>query len=168
MPKFRSAYSGQETHHTASGQPVKNEYRYEIEDGHKKLVKIGETNIYEKIQEAYPATKIENILKNASVGDMSGFIGEGQYIDTTELPKNMIEARKSIMKLENTWNDLPKEIKEKFNYDMEEFINNSGSKEWFENLGMIKTTEPTPEPTAEQTPEPTPKQTPEPTPKQTN
>lgn len=159
MPKFRSAYSGQEAHHTASGRPVKNEYRYEIEDGHKKLVKIGESNIYEKIQEAYPATKIENILKSAAVGDMSGFIGEGQYIDTTELPKNMIEARKSIMKLENTWNELPKEIKEKFNYDIEEFINNSGSKEWFENLGMINTskptTEPTQEPTQEATQEPT-------------
>lgn len=161
MPKFRTAYSGQEAHHTASGRPVKNEYQYEIEDGHKKLVKVGETNIYEKIQEAYPATKIENILKKASIGDMSGFIGEGQYIDTTELPKNMIEARKSIMKLENTWNNLPKEIKEKFNYDLEEFINNSGSKEWYENLGMIKTTETTQEPTQKPTQEPKTEKTPE-------
>ena len=149
---FKTPYGERTRYHIPTGNGIENEYGYEIDKfGRKILVKTGESNLYEKIQESAEICKIENILKSASIGDMSNFRPDGIYMDTTEIPNNMIEVQKQIQNMENTWNALPNEIKEKYNYDKGEFIGASGSERWLKDLGLIEepTLEPTPEPTLE-------------------
>lgn len=135
---FKTPYGNREHHFLPTGDGTENNYGYEInKTGQKVLVITGKTNIYEKIQENLEATKIENVLKSVINGDTSSLRPDGIYGDTTESPKNLIEARRMILNLENTWNSLTSEQKRKFDNDVEKFVAESGSVEWFEKLDMI-------------------------------
>lgn len=135
---FKTAYTGHTRSITEAGKPIADVYGYEIDSyGRKVLVKTGETNVYEKIQEAHEETKIENILKRASMGDNSVFRPDGIYADLTEMPNNLIEARQAMQNLENIWNGVPNEIKAKYNYDVGEFIGASGTDGWLRDMGLL-------------------------------
>lgn len=136
---FRTAYSGQIKKHLSSGNPIQNEYSYTINSyGRKVLEKSGETDLYAKIQESLEETKIENILKRAAIGDTSVLRPDGIYADLTEMPNNLIEARAAIQNLENTWANLPQEMKAKYNNSVEDFIAASNTKQWAIDMGLIK------------------------------
>lgn len=143
--EYRTAYDYEKKElkgKTPSGRPYKDEYGYEIDKyGRKILVKTGETNLYEIIQESLEETKIENILKRVAIGDNSMMRPDGIYADLTEMPSNLIEARQAMQKLENLWGELPKEIKQKYNYNVEEFIGAAGKETWLKDMGLLPTTE---------------------------
>lgn len=135
---FKTPYGERQRNHCASGSPIANEYGYEIDSyGRKILVKTGETNVYEKIQASLEETKIENILARAMAGDNSVFRPEGIYTDTTQIPSNLIESMQAIQNLENTWEGLPREIKQKYNFDVGQFIGQSGSESWLRDMGLL-------------------------------
>lgn len=135
---FKTPYGDRERVTTEPGCKIQNVYGYEIDNyGRKILVKTGEENLYEMIQMSLEETKIENILKRAAAGE-NVFRPEGIYADITTMPSNLIEARQSIQKLENTWAKLPSEIKNKYNNSVEEFISRSGSEEWLTDMGLLK------------------------------
>ena len=136
---FKTAYGERERHYIEAGRELQNEYGYEVNKlGQKVLVKTGETNLYEKIQESHEETKIENILKSVVNGDTSMLRANGQFIDTTELPNNLIEARQAIQNLENTWQSLPNEIKAKYHNSVEEYVGKAGTHDWLVDMGMLK------------------------------
>lgn len=140
---FKTAYTGHTRAITEAGRPIADVYGYEIDNyGRKVLVKTGETNVYEKIQASLEETKIENILKRASMGDNSVFRPDGIYADLTELPNNLIEARQAMQNLENVWAGVPNEIKAKYNYDVGEFIGASGSDSWLRDMGLLSDNKP--------------------------
>lgn len=140
---FKKPYDKRERHFVDSGRPVADKYQHEInKHGMKVLVKTGTTDVYQKIQEAYEETKIENIIARVTAGDTSMLRANGQWIDTTELPNNLIEARQAIQKLENTWNGLSADIKRNYNFSLEEFITKAGTQNWLEDLGYLKKSEP--------------------------
>lgn len=144
-PLFRTAYSGQIRSCTETGSPMQDEYGYEIDKyGRKILVKTGETNLYEKIQESLEETKIENIIARVTTGDTSMLRPDGIYGDLTDIPNNLIEARQQMQKLENVWNELPRDIKEKYNFNVEEFVGAAGSDSWLRDMGLIEKTTPSP------------------------
>lgn len=135
---FKTAYGKRENLYTPSGTELENEYGYEInKKGQKVLVKTGETNLHEKIQSYAEETKIENIMRAAAAGDNSHFMANGIYADIAEMPKTLIEAKQQIQKLENLWNEVPQEIKNKYNNDVEEFIGASDTNQWLEDMGLI-------------------------------
>lgn len=138
--KFRKRYEERKREIATSGRPDRDDYEYDLDNlGKKILVQRGKTNIYEQIQEARPGTEIETILAQTSQEELNKTYEAAQnYLDTTELPENMIEARKAMNKLENIWNTLPMELKKKYNYSLEEYVTKSGSKEWLIDMGYIK------------------------------
>lgn len=139
---FRTAYSGQVRKETETGGPMQNEYGYEVDKfGRKILVKTGETNLYAKIQESLEETKIENIIARVTTGDTSMLRPDGIYADLSEVPNNLIEARQQMQKLENVWGSLPRDIKEKYNFNVEEFIGAAGSDGWLRDMGLLETKE---------------------------
>lgn len=136
--KFRTAYSTSIRINCPSGSEMQNEYAYEINGkGQKQLVKTGETNRYQKIQEALEETKIENILKRVAAGDTSDFRPEGIYEDVSKIPNNLIEARKEMQKIENLWNRLDNEIKAKYNWSVDEFMAETGKAQWLVDAGFV-------------------------------
>ena len=140
---FKTAYGERtEEYITPSGTGIEDQYGYEINSyGQKEFVKIGEINLYEKIQESLEETKIENILARVAMGDNSVMRPDGIYADVSESPKNLIEARQQMQKLENLWNGLSREIKEKYDFSVEKFIGSSGSNAWLEDMGLISKTD---------------------------
>ena len=136
---FKTPYGERERVYVSSGtngiEPV---YGYEIDKyGQKVLVKTGETNLYEKIQASLEETKIENILKRVAMGDDTVMRPDGIYADLTESPKNLIEARQQMQKLENVWNGLTNEVKKKYDFSLDKFIGQSGTNEWLIDMGLL-------------------------------
>lgn len=63
---------------------------------------------------------------------------DGIYADLTSMPSNLLEARQAMQQLENTWNGLDNEIKKKYNYDLDQFIGQSGTDSWLRNMGLLQ------------------------------
>lgn len=138
---FRTAYGKHPRGVIATGNGHEIEYGYEInKTGQKVLVQKGLKDVYTKIQEAVPETLIENILARVGAGDNTVLRPSGVYMDCTEQPRNLIEARQMILNLENTWASLSAEQRADFDNDVEKFVAESGSENWFKKLGMIKET----------------------------
>lgn len=136
---FKTAYGEREHYYVPTGDGIEPVYGYEINKyGQKELVKIGETNLYEKIQESLEETKIENILRRVVAGDTTVLRPDGIYADISNAPKNLLEARQQIQKLENLWNDLPIDTKREYDMSIENFVNDSGSDKWLKSMGLIK------------------------------
>lgn len=136
--KYRSRYSEHRRYNCSSGNNMKPIYEYQVtKTGETKLIQTGETNLYNEIQEHADSVKIENILKRLSMGDTSDFRKDGLYADMTKMPKNMVEAMQTMQHMENTWNNLPLEIKRKYNGDVQQFIGASGSEAWLIDMGLL-------------------------------
>lgn len=136
---FRTAYTGRERNTTETGRPMADLYEHQIDNkGVKLLVKVGETNLYEKIQSHIEETNISNIIARVTQGDTSMLRANGVYADLTALPKNMLEARQAMQMMENVWKSLDNEIKKKYNFSVDEFIAASNTKEWLVDMGYIK------------------------------
>lgn len=143
--RFKTAYGERETSYITSGSRYQDTYGYEINKyGMKELVKTGETDLYALIQESLEETKIENILKRVAMGDDTVMRPDGIYADTTEAPKNLIEARQQIQHLENVWNGLPIDTKRKYNMSVEDFIAKSGTEGWLIDMGLLTKADPAP------------------------
>ena len=94
-------------------------------------------HIYEEIQSYLEETKIENILARAVAGDPDALnVRQGQYADITQFPTNLAEAQKTILKLGSEFEKLPNEIREKFDFSKEKFIQQFGSEDWVEKMGF--------------------------------
>lgn len=145
----KTAYSKKEREFFCpTGDGFEDEWENTVDKDGKIIPHIsGRKDLYSEIQSYEEECLIENILKRASIGDMSGFKDDGMYMDTTEIPANMIEAKKKMVEMENYFNKLPAEIKEKFNFSVEEFINEAGTEVFNQKLErpILKQEEPTAE-----------------------
>lgn len=142
---YKIAYGVHPNETTPTGNPTRKTYGYTIDKwGRKKLESTGEEDTQEKIQSYYEDTKIENMLAKAANGDTTVFRPNGMYGDMTIMPTNLIEAMEMTHRLEDLWDNLPKETKKKYK-NIEEFVTASGTEEWAEDVGMKEKAAPTPE-----------------------
>lgn len=118
------------------------------DNGHKTLAKTGEkTNIYEKIKSHELEVDIFEILKRC---DAEGYqiLDAAKVIegDVTAVPKSMIEAQIILQEQENTFNQLPLDVRKQFNFSFTEYIAEAGNdiNSWATKMGLHK------EPNAEQ------------------
>lgn len=125
---------------TPSGSKMANTYEIQIDaNGHKTLVKTGEENVYVLIQSELEETKIENIIAKVTMGDTTALEQrQGQFIDTTDMPKTLAEAQNMIIKITNQFEGLSTEEKAKFDYSPEKFISEYGTQEWAEKMNLIE------------------------------
>lgn len=112
-----------------------NEYQEQIVKGKKELVKIGEKDVYAMIQEDLEGTKIENILHAVAMGDLSALNQrETMYIDSTTMPKSLMEAQNIVVKLKDEFYKLPLEVRKEFNNSPELYVDQMGTKEFLEKM----------------------------------
>lgn len=135
---FSSLLTKKERHFSNPGSREANDYRVEIDDkGHKTLNFIGTHDIYQDIQSYAEDCKIENIIARAAAGDPDALNQRrGIYADITDTPKNLAEAQNVILKLSSEFEKLPTEIRAKFDNSKEKFINEFGSDNWVEAMGL--------------------------------
>lgn len=139
---------------TEAGDKEATTYQTRIdENGHKITEAIGKTNIYDRIQSSLEETKIENIIKRFTEGDMSAFrTGAPIYADITEAPKNLMEAQNMIIRITDEFNSLPVDVRAKFDHSPEKYVALYGGEEWAKFVGYeIKKPEEISEPTVTET-----------------
>lgn len=110
-----------------------------------------ETNIYLQIQAHKDECDLEKLLITCTqTGDLS-LINKKQpiYMDLEEIPENFFEAYQKIKEEEKKFNNLPAEIKEKFNNNFSEYLATAGTEDWLKKTGLLKNPEPDPEPDQE-------------------
>ena len=136
---FLTAYSEKPVYFSPIGTEEEVTFSYEINKyGIKELLPTGTRNIQQEIDSYEEETKLENVLARCIAGDTSMLRPDGIYADVSKMPKNMIEARQSMQKLENLWNDLPIDIKKKYEMNLDMFIATAGKESWLIDMGMIE------------------------------
>jgi hypothetical protein len=105
------------------------------EQGRKSLERVGQTNIYEKIQEEADSTRIETILHQVAMGDLKALHQrETMYCDATTMPKSLREAQDLVIRLRDEFYDLPLEVRKEFGNSPEQYVSEMGTKEFFEKM----------------------------------
>lgn len=106
-------------------------------DGTRILVKDKEKPTWDIIQSHKEECLIENILKRCLEGDMEALNKmHGSYCDISNAPNSLAEAQQTILRLKQEFEDLPKEIRKEFDYNVEKYIAEFGTEEWCEKTGV--------------------------------
>lgn len=136
---FNTMYARPETIPVETGSEFDKTYTIRIDEyGHKRLLCTGETNRYEKVQQFLEECKIENILAAATLDPNALNKRVGQYIDTINMPKNLMEAQNKILQITEEFNSLPVEIRHKFDDSVEKYVGTYGEESWAKALGLWK------------------------------
>lgn len=154
---FRSVSNFHETataKPTEAGESVRRTYLWERDENGERILKLDQIIDQQAEIDSYlEETKIENIIRRASIDpDIAARIAPdigGGIQDFTEAPHTLAELQNIMMRAEQIWDEIPKEIKLKFDNDVDKFIASYGTTEWAKNLGILKE-KPKVEPNAEE------------------
>ena len=98
------------------------------------------TKDLELIENTIPS--IQKFIRRASIDpDIAARIAPdigGGIQDFTEAPQNLAELQNIMIRAEQIWDEVPKEIKLKFDNDVDKFIASFGTVEWAKNLGIYQ------------------------------
>lgn len=137
---------------TEAGESVRRTYLWERNEKGEKVLRLDQTIDQQAEIDSYlEETKLENIIRRASIDpDIAARIKPdigGGIQDFTEAPQNLAELQSIMMRAEQIWDEVPKDIKLKFDNDVDKFITSFGSVEWAKNLGIYKEKKAEPEAT---------------------
>lgn len=128
---------------TEAGESVRRTYLWERNEKGEKVLRLDQTIDQQAEIDSYlEETKLENIVRRASIDpdlaarlipDMGGGIQ-----DATEMPKNLMELQNIMLRAEQIWDEIPKEIKLKFDNDVDKFVASFGTVDWAKNLGIYQ------------------------------
>ena len=144
--EYRSVSNWRETataKPTEAGETVRRTYLWEINEKGEKVLKLNQIIDQQAEIDSYlEETKLENIIRRASIDpDLAARlvpdIGNGIQ-DYTEAPKNLAELQNIMLRAEQIWEEVPKEIKLKFDNDVDKFVASFGTVEWAKNLGIYQ------------------------------
>lgn len=138
----RANHNEKERKETEAGRKVRLTFRWTYDDkGNKNLVQDEEIDRDAEIQSYLEETKIENIINRAAfdpsiVQKLGAQLSDAEPQDFTEMPSTLAEAQNLMIQAEQTWDKLPKEIKQKFDNDVDKFIARFGTENWMKALGL--------------------------------
>lgn len=143
---FRSVSNFRETAEawpTDAGESVRRTYLWERNEKGEKVLKLDQVIDQQAEIDSYlEETKIENIIRRASIDpNIAARIAPdlgGGIQDFTEAPHTLAEIQNIMIRAEQIWDEVPKEIKLKFDNDVDKFIASFGTVEWAKNLGVYK------------------------------
>lgn len=143
---FRSVSNFRETataKPTGAGESVRRTYLWERNEKGEKVLRLDQTIDQQAEIDSYlEETKLENIIRRASIDpDLAARlvpdVGNGIQ-DYTDAPESLAELQNIMLRAEQIWEDVPKEIKSKFDNDVDKFVASYGTVEWAKNLGIYK------------------------------
>lgn len=99
------------------------EERTDPKTGKKYLKKVGETDVYAKIQESKESSMLKNILDRYKIDPKDSATKiEDNVLDYTTQPKNLMEALAIAEEAKSIYNQSSAEIKQAFNNSYTEFL----------------------------------------------
>lgn len=132
---------------TEAGETVRRTYLWELNKKGEKVLKLDQIiDQQAEIDSFLEETKLENIIRRASIDpDLAARlipdIGGGLQ-DATEMPENLMELQNIMLRAEQIWDEIPKEIKLKFDNDVDKFVASFGTVDWAKNLGIYQEEKP--------------------------
>lgn len=132
---------------TEAGESVRRTYLWERNEKGEKVLRLDQTIDQQAEIDSYlEETKLENIIRRASIDPdiatrLMPDIGGGLQ-DATEMPGNLMELQNIMLRSEQIWDEIPKEIKLKFDNDVDKFIASFGTIDCAKNLGIYQEKEP--------------------------
>lgn len=134
--KFRSKYSDRKEVFLVSGNPFKKEYQIRIVDGEETLAETGESDWYGYIQSHADSVDIHKILERcAMLQDYSPLMRmPAEFMDVTYMPKTLAEAYAMTKDAENFFERMPTSVKEKYDNNFVQFIQDVGSERFTKNV----------------------------------
>lgn len=128
---------------TEAGETMRRTYLWEINEKGEKVLTLDQIIDQQAEIDSYlEETKLENIIRRASIDpdiaarlipDMGGGIQ-----DATEMPENLMKLQNIMLRAEQIWDEIPKEIKLKFDNDVDKFVASFGTVDWAKNLGIYQ------------------------------
>lgn len=104
-------------------------------DGGEEFYVSGKTNVYERTQQFAEATDLGKLLEKVMLTGDPSYLNQrkGIYADISEMPDNLIEAKRMYDRAEKAYNELPEETKEKFG-SFEKYMEEAGTPEWIQKM----------------------------------
>lgn len=132
---------------TEAGETVRRTYLWERNEKGEKVLKLDQIIDQQAEIDSYlEETKLENIVRRASIDpDLAARLMPdmgGGLQDATEMPKNLMELQNIMLRAEQIWDEIPKEIKLKFDNDVDKFVASFGTIDWAKNLGIYQEEQP--------------------------
>nr|DAW89924.1 MAG TPA: Scaffold protein [Microviridae sp.] len=132
---------------TEAGETVRRTYLWELNEKGEKVLTLDQVIDQQAEIDSYlEETKLENIIRRASIDpDLAARlvpdIGNGLQ-DATEMPENLMQLQNIMLRAEQIWDEIPKEIKLKFDNDVDKFVASFGTIDWAKNLGIYQEKQP--------------------------
>ena len=147
---FRSVSNFRETataKPTEAGESVRRTYLWQRNKKGEKVLTLDQTIDQQAEIDSYlEETKLENIIRRASIDpDLAARLVPdmgGGLQDATQMPENLMELQNIMLRAEQIWDEIPKEIKLKFDNDVDKFVASFGTVDWAKNLGIYQEKEP--------------------------
>lgn len=94
-----------------------------IKDGCCVVVPKGTVDLYAKVQADKESCDVYKILNRFARGDVSVISQRvGQFIDTVNMPTNLIDAHKQLDSMRRGFESMPAEFREKFGFSFDSFL----------------------------------------------
>lgn len=119
--------------------------------GREYLVKDRPVHIYDMIQEGREETLIENIVRKCQEGNEEVLDAiQGQYVDLTNHITSLMDAQNLVLKARNDFEELPLDMRKKFDNDVNVYMAEYGSETWNEKMGFNEKLDTVPVPVPEE------------------
>uniref|UniRef100_A0AAU8AV11 Internal scaffolding protein n=1 Tax=Dulem virus 151 TaxID=3145628 RepID=A0AAU8AV11_9VIRU len=122
------------------GTPIKQLYQAEYDkDGTLNLIESGRENLYDYIQSHKDSVDIHVLLQRYKNGDISALTrAQGTFGDFTEMPTSYAELLNNLIRGEAYFNELPVEVRARFDHSFQKWLISAGSDDWMQAMGMPK------------------------------
>lgn len=140
--KCRTIYDRQRIY-SNGGNPIHVLYGAIVDkQGNISLERKGSENLYDYIQSFADSTDINILISKFCNGDEQALKQRvGAYMDITNMPTNFAEVLETVKKGEELFYNLPLEVRNRFNNNLNQFIADIGSNSWYEKIQAQKTEE---------------------------
>lgn len=120
------------------GNRLEPEYKERYDErGVAYLEQVGEVDTYAKIQSYRDECDVMSILSRYAAGDTSVLSNPGWYIDTTKMPNSYTDYLNLMNEQREKFEQLPLEIRMKFNNNFNEYMATAGEESWMKNMGIM-------------------------------
>lgn len=138
MPKFRTQFQRKRVTSPVSSSIIP-EFKLSLDvNGSEILVQCGERDIYPEIQSYAKSVDINEIVLRYQRGDLEVLAQRtGTYMDLTDMPTSYAELYQRVLDAEDMFNDLPLEVRQKFDHSFSKFFSQIGTTAWSEAMELI-------------------------------
>lgn len=121
------------------GSPIRDVLTGKVKsDGSIEVIKVGEENFQEYIQSFEEEGNIGAMIARLMEGDTSVLSSRsGMYGDFTQFPKTYAEILQSMIDARNYFEELPDEVRRKFDNDFNKFFVSCEDPDFAEKIGLV-------------------------------